>query len=42
MWGTILALSVPVADDLGVYWGFLLIRATALLTALAMALRSRS
>ena len=38
MWGTILALSVPVADDLGVYWGFLLIRATALLTALAMAL----
>ena len=38
MWGTILALTVPVADDLGVYWGFLLIRATALLTALAMAL----
>ena len=38
MWGVILALSVPVADDLGVYWGFLLIRASALATALPMAI----
>jgi drug/metabolite transporter (DMT)-like permease len=40
LWGTILALSVPVADDLGVYWGFLLIRATALLVAFGMAIRA--
>jgi drug/metabolite transporter (DMT)-like permease len=30
VWGAILVLTSPVADDLGVYWGFLLIRVSAL------------
>ncbi len=38
LWGGILVLSVPVADDLGVYWGFMLIRVTALLVTLPFAL----
>jgi drug/metabolite transporter (DMT)-like permease len=40
MWGAILVLSAPVADDLGVYWGFLLIRASALGAILPIALRT--
>ena len=38
-WGVILALSAPVAHDLGVYWGFLLIRASALAWMVPIALR---
>jgi len=41
LWGTILALSAPVADDLGVYWGFILIRATALLVTFPFAWKAR-
>jgi drug/metabolite transporter (DMT)-like permease len=37
VWGGILVLSVPVADDLGVYWGFMLIRASALAFTLPFA-----
>jgi len=40
MWGTILVLTVPVADDLGVFWGFLLIRLSALAWALPPALKT--
>ncbi len=40
VWGTILVLSAPVAEDLGVYWAFLLIRATALLVTFPFALRA--
>ena len=40
MWGVILVLSARVADDLGVYWGFLLIRASALAAILPIALRN--
>lgn len=40
VWGVILVLSVPVADDLGVFWGFLLIRACALAWMLPLALRT--
>lgn len=40
MWGGILVLSAPVAEDLGVYWGFLLIRVSALAAALPFALRT--
>ena len=39
MWGVILVLSAPVADDLGVFWGFLLIRASALAWMLPLAVR---
>ncbi len=38
-WGAILAVSAPVADDLGGYWGFLLARGSALATMLPFALR---
>lgn len=38
VWGGILVLSVPVADDLGVYWGFMLIRVSALAFTLPFAL----
>ena len=40
MWGVILVLSAPVAADLGVYWGFLVIRVSALAWMLPLALRS--
>jgi drug/metabolite transporter (DMT)-like permease len=40
IWGVILVLSAPVADDLGVFWGFLLIRVGALAWILPLALRS--
>jgi drug/metabolite transporter (DMT)-like permease len=40
IWGAILVLSAPVADDLGVYWGFFLVRASALLAVLPLALRT--
>jgi uncharacterized membrane protein len=40
IWGVILVLSAPVADDLGVLWGFLLIRASALAWMMPLALRS--
>jgi len=42
MWGVILVLSAPVADDLGVFWGFLLIRSSALAWMLPLALRTRA
>jgi len=38
IWGVILALSGPVSDDLGVFWGFLLVRAFALAWMLPLAL----
>jgi len=40
VWGVILVLSVPVADDLGVFWGFLLIRVCALAWTLPLALKT--
>ena len=40
IWGVILVLSAPVADDLGVFWAFLLIRVSALAWMLPLALRS--
>ena len=40
IWGGILVLSAPVADDLGVYWGFLLVRAAGVALALPVALAS--
>jgi drug/metabolite transporter (DMT)-like permease len=40
IWGVILVLSSPVADDLGVFWAFLLIRVSALVWMLPLALRS--
>jgi drug/metabolite transporter (DMT)-like permease len=40
IWGVILVLSSPVADDLGVFWGFLLIRLSALAWMMPLALRS--
>jgi drug/metabolite transporter (DMT)-like permease len=40
MWGGLLVLTARVADDLGVYWGFLLIRMTALVAILPIALRN--
>jgi drug/metabolite transporter (DMT)-like permease len=40
VWGVILVLSVPVADDLGVFWAFLLIRLCALAWALPLALKT--
>lgn len=41
IWGVVLALGAPVADQLGVWWGFLLVRILALLFALALALGTR-
>jgi drug/metabolite transporter (DMT)-like permease len=38
VWGVILVLSSPVSDELGVFWGFLLVRASALLLMLPVAL----
>jgi drug/metabolite transporter (DMT)-like permease len=40
IWGLILYLSAPVAEDLGVYWAFLVIRLSALGWMLPIALRS--
>jgi drug/metabolite transporter (DMT)-like permease len=40
VWGGVLVLSAPVADDLGVYWGFLLIRLSAFAFVLPFALRT--
>jgi drug/metabolite transporter (DMT)-like permease len=40
IWGVILVLSSPVADDLGVFWGFLLVRLSALAWTMPLALRS--
>jgi drug/metabolite transporter (DMT)-like permease len=42
VWGGILVLSVPVADDLGVYWGFMLVRVSALFFTLPFAVRTRA
>lgn len=39
IWGGILVLSAEVADELGVYWGFFLVRATALAVTLPFAVR---
>ncbi len=38
IWGVILVLSAPVSDELGVYWGFLLVRASALVVLLPLAI----
>ncbi|MDQ3858272.1 MAG: DMT family transporter [Actinomycetota bacterium] len=40
VWGVILVLSNPVSDDLGVFWGFMLIRVSGLVLILPLALRS--
>ncbi len=42
VWGVILVLSAEIADDLGFYWGFLLVRASALLLMLPLALGTRA
>ena len=41
IWGVVLALGAPVARELGVWWGFLLVRVLALLFALVLALGTR-
>jgi drug/metabolite transporter (DMT)-like permease len=41
IWGVVLALGAPVSRELGVWWGFLLVRVLALLFALALALGTR-
>jgi drug/metabolite transporter (DMT)-like permease len=41
IWGVVLSLGAPVARELGVWWGFLLVRILALLFALALALATR-
>ncbi len=38
IWGVVLSLGAPVSRELGVWWGFLLVRILALLFALAIAL----
>jgi drug/metabolite transporter (DMT)-like permease len=38
IWGVILVLSSPVSDELGVFWGFVAVRASALLLMLPFAL----
>jgi drug/metabolite transporter (DMT)-like permease len=38
IWGVILVLSSPVSDELGVYWGFLVVRASALVLMLPLAI----
>ena len=40
IWGGLLVLTARVADDLGVYWAFFLIRATALAVIFPIALRT--
>jgi drug/metabolite transporter (DMT)-like permease len=41
LWGTVLALGPPVSRELGVWWGFLLVRAFALVLAIAVAIAAR-
>lgn len=41
IWGVVLALGAPVSNELGVWWGFLLVRFLALLFALTLALGTR-
>ncbi len=41
IWGVVLALGAPVTRELGVWWGFLLVRVFALVFALALALGTR-
>jgi drug/metabolite transporter (DMT)-like permease len=41
IWGVVLALGAPVSRELGVWWGFLLVRFFALLFALGLALGTR-
>jgi drug/metabolite transporter (DMT)-like permease len=41
VWGVVLVLGAPVSRELGVWWGFLLVRVFALLFALALALGTR-
>jgi drug/metabolite transporter (DMT)-like permease len=38
IWGVILVLSSPVSDELGVFWGFVLVRASALVLMLPFAI----
>jgi drug/metabolite transporter (DMT)-like permease len=38
IWGVILVLSAPVSDELGVFWGFVLVRASALVLMLPFAI----
>ena len=38
IWGVVLALGAPVSHELGVWWGFLLVRGLTLVFALALAL----
>jgi drug/metabolite transporter (DMT)-like permease len=37
IWGVILVLTSPVSDELGVFWGFLIVRASALVLMLPLA-----
>jgi drug/metabolite transporter (DMT)-like permease len=41
IWGVVLALGAPVSRELGVWWGFFVVRALALLFALTLALGTR-
>src|SRR5262249_55768870 len=41
IWGVVLSLGAPVSSELGVWWGFLLVRVFALLFALAIAVGTR-
>jgi drug/metabolite transporter (DMT)-like permease len=41
IWGVVLALGSPVSHELGVWWGFLLVRAFTLLLAIGVALAVR-
>lgn len=41
LWGVVLALGSPVSHELGVWWGFLLVRAFALVLAIAAAIVTR-
>ena len=42
IWGGVLVLAAPVADEVGVIWGFVLVRVVALVLALPLGLRYRS
>jgi drug/metabolite transporter (DMT)-like permease len=41
LWGCVLALGAPVSRELGVWWGFLLVRAFALVLAILVAIVAR-
>ena len=41
LWGGVLALGAPVSRELGVWWGFLLVRAFALVLAILVAIAAR-